>query len=728
MRKFLVLLSAFCMIAFVGCKKDDLEPAAESEGTPFPAEAGEENHTHELEDYELAMFDDLFPYSESDVAELSAMFTDEELKEFVEMLSFCADNEPMRVAKLRADDPSGSEDVGGDDDDDDDDNGSVSPVDIIENVWDFVGSFVKDIFVQKFLDSGGTNESAMIMAMICGEKEETLMLHQMLAKLNVMDQKLDHINNIVGKINVKITNQILNDGVEKVTKVIQERNNRMADVVENQRRYWRLMAMSIGMIDANDQKTPGYNPEAMLVLSDPAKTPKDSVTLRKDSLVRNRLELFHHYLTKWYKECENKGYRAEDLVKYMTRANNGLNYPWTAAYSGVAIPAVPWEDMAGKVVNTLRAEDAAVLGVQVVMEALYCFTSRSKYITGKNIPENLTRTEINDIRENLNVLKAFYKRCDPLDEKFMAPGAKARCTIPGCQVQFMADRDINKNVSFRERTFREIINEIGEGRYPNDGELGLLDGSRDIEWWAFDEAIKRWKAMNFHTDEFNRDTCEMLTLKEVQAFNNYFINKANAAKTKNPKKKDYKTPFVQAVANHINAPDSTKKIWPDMIFVYPGDSWYSYRQIVYGHPACEYSSIANDVPYPKSNVYSGFSDFMMFALTFDADPMIYSIHRCHYHGGVVASICANRKLFYNKTNAEPAHWQDEGIGGGGSCGNASNCPKWYKNLEFKDIWINEVHHTTDFRLPSPKFKRYDIRESIINAADAAYKAIKNAEQ
>ena len=737
MRKFLVLLSAFCMIAFVGCKKDELEPAAEEGGgTTFPEHAGEEMLATELEDYEADMFEQLFPYSEEEVAEMIAMFTDEELEEFMSLMPFLFEDEPIRRAKTRAGDGGGE---------------IPTPLDVIGGVFDFVDVIQSELHTMDFINSGCTDEGAMMMALMCGKDESVLMLHQVLAQLSMMDQKLDHISSMVGKVNAKLTNQILNEGIDKIHKVIQDRNNRLSDVVENQRKYWRLMAMSIGMIDENGQKTPGYNAKNMLLLSNPAQTPKDSVTLKKDSLVRDRLELFHHYLTKWYKECENKGYRAEDLVKYMTRTNTGFSYPWTAAYSGVAITAVPWENESGSVVNALRAEDAAVLGVQVAMEALYCYTVRSKYSTGKNLPENLLRAEIGDIKDNLNILKNCYAKFDPMSESSMAPGARFRCTIPGCQMQFIVHDDVNKNVTYREKTFREIINEIGPRRYPGENFDGdRRNGDKDIEWYAMDEAKARWKAMNIHKDEFNRDTCEMLTLQELQMFNDYYENKARAAKAKEEKNKDgqakdgdkrlYTTPFVEAVTKHIYPDDKNnkKRIWPEMTFVYPGQPWHSWGWQIYGSKASDYSSIKGDVPDPNGKVYSGYMDFVMYAIAYEFDPYPYSIHRCHFHQNMPEEYRLSRKLYYNRTNDDQQNaWQDEcktnidwpypGMTVNCRPGN-SNCPNTFKNLEFKDIYHGDKHYSTDFRLPSPLIKRYDIRESIINATDAAFKAIQSTEQ
>ena len=706
MRKFLVLLSAFCMIAFVGCKKDELEPAAEeSEGIDLPEGHTDEWIAAELEEGELEMFDDLFPYEDAEVDEMIAMLTDEALQEYMENMPFQSKYQPMRAVKTRAGD-----------------GGGLGVSDVIEGVFDFVGGILGSVFTTKFVNSGFTNESAMIMALMCGTEESVLMLHQVLAQLQVMDQKLDHITNMVGRINEKITNQILNEGVDKIQKVIQDRNNRLNDAAENQKKYWRLMAMSIGMIDANDQKTPGYNAEAMLQLSDPNISKQDSVTLAKDSLVRNRLELFHHYLTKWYKECENKGYRAEDLVKYMTRANTGFSYPWTAAYSGVAITAVPWENEAGKVVNALRAEDAAVLGVQVVMEALYCITSRSKYITGKNIPENLLRTEIYDIRENLNILKAFYAKHDPLNEKTMAIGARNRCTIPGCQLQFVVTDDIYNNVTRCQTDFRVLINKIGEARYPGNTRWNdVWDGTRDIQWYAFNEAIKQWKDLNLHKNEFNRDTCVMLTLREVRSFNDYFVNKA-----KEENQPAYNTPFVKAVTSHFYPNDSSKRLWEDVIYVYPDTMWENRYEQVRGVTA---SSMGLSDKTPVSGtMFSGYADFMTCAFGYDFDEYWFGMFRCHYHGGDNYAWRRKRQYFYNETTGSYAHWQSEGTGYAGCNEHNCNCPWTWKNLNVDIIKPKDVRYGVRYAMPSPKFRRYDIREAVINAANAAYKAIRTAEQ
>ena len=558
------------------------------------------------------------------------------------------------------------------------------------------------VFLMKYVNSGCTDEGAMIMAQVCGIDESILLLHNVLAQLGQMDQKLDHISDIVGKINSKITNQILNDGVDKVRKVIQDRDNRLRDVIDNQKKYWRLMAMAIGMIDGNNKKTENYNRENMLLISPDSGTKKDSVTLEKDSLARNRIELFHHYLTKWYKECESKGYRAEDLVKYMTRANNGLSYPWTVAYSGVAITAVPWENEAGPVVEALRAEDAAVLATQVVMEAMYCITSRSKYFTGKNIPENLLRAELDDIRENLITLKEFYQKYDPKKESSMAFRAKYRCTIPGCYIEFMADNDVNNNVTTRKKTFREIINEMGSGRGPK--------GGNDVEWWAFKEAFEKWKAMNMHKNEFNKDTCEMLTAKEVKLFNSYFISK-----NKKEKKDEYKTPFVEAVTRHIYPDDSlkVKRLWPYEIFLYPDESLKHPYQEVRGFQFAAHN------PRSGGTVFSGWIDFDMYFLRYnDVNIRQYYVHRCHYHGGTTKNGRHKKVYFYDDEAWQPTISSELLDAGDACCGAYCNCPSGFKNNDIKSSQY----------LPSPKFKRFDIREAVINAAEAAKKALQQAQQ
>lgn len=690
------MMLSLCLVTFMGCKTEDTftdNMTDEDYAAIITPSDSTGSSVVDLEDYELAMYEQLNYMSDDDIEALALMFTDEEMEDVLALLPF-VDDQDMRNAPRRRTDLS----IGGIFDKIK--KGFNVVTNIADNILDAVKKAYGAEFREQFLNSGCTDEGAMIMAVMCGEDENNLLLHKALAKLETMDAKLDHIAGIVGAINLKLTNEILENGIKELKAVSNYRNRLFSKVIGNQRTSWRKMAIALGMVKLgdstsnNDKIVPGYDRDKMLNLKH-AKTKEDTLK------VMERCEQFRRYMTEWYEECKRGGFTARDLVFEMTHIPNGCQYYWTSMYSGMALSTVAWQNEVGQIVNALRAEDMTVLGTQVLMELFYRLSMNSKIYTGKDINESVLQAEVDEYMGIISQLKDFYDRNPHKDAK----NARNICMIPGCQMEFIANDNVNENVTLRGMTFRDIVNGIGGD---------IVRGDQD--WWAMFAGLEKWKQSVWHKNQFNKDTCDMLMEIEVERFNQYWAKRD----------KNYKTPFVEAVRSHIYPDDKTKKLWPDMVYVFPLnpiDLWtFDHRELKNETPQ---QAGVTDVPNltgKDCSIYSGWADFWMYGMNAQSfDLLKVPIHRMHYHcgngldrHGFLGSHPPYR-YYYCKTNQNNPAWQSDKVGG--NCkGSECNCPTSFKN---KDYGVNVY-------LPSPKVRHFelDIRAEIVNLAKTVNNSIK----
>ena len=685
------MMLSLCLVTFMGCKTEDVftEDMIDKDGAEnvIPLDSTGSS-VIELEDYELAMYEQLNYMSDDDIAALAMMFTDEEMEDVLALLPF-VDDQDMRNAPRRRTDLS----IGGIFDK------IKKGFNIVSNIGDNLLDAIKKAYgaeyKEQFLNSGCTDEGAMMMAVMCGEDENNLLLYKALAKLERMDAKLDKIAGIVGAIHLKITDAILENGMLELKAVANYRTRLFSKVIGNQRTSWRKMAIALGMVELgdstanNDKAVSGYDKEKMLNLKN-AKTQEDSLK------VIERCEQFRRYMTEWYEECKRGGFTARDLVFEMTHIPNGCQYYWTAMYSGMALSTVAWQNEVGQIVNALRAEDMTVLGTQVLMELFYRLSMNSKIYTGKDINESVLQAEVDEYLGIINQLKDFYDRNPYKDAK----NARNICMIPGCQMEFIASDNVNENVTLRGASFREIVNGIGGN---------IVKGDRD--WWAMFEGLPKWKASVWHKDKSNIDTCEMLLEVEVQKFNEYWRNKD----------KNYNTPFVEAVRSQIYPDDKTKKVWPDTVYVFPINPvnlWtFDHHEVKNKTPQEAGIDDAPRMTGDKRTVWSGWADFWMYGMSAQSfDLLKVPVHRMHYHCGNGWERFTKGRYYYCKTNMNNPAWQSGEVEG--NCvGLQCNCPKSYKNKDY----------VTGVRLPSPKVRHFelDIRSEIVRLAKTVNNGIKN---